>query len=135
LAVCDAVVVFSFACLAALAGCSGQPARSGPADASATASVDGAAAGRREEAWVSNSGETTISVIDHGSRTVVGTIQLGVAADGGPLRGIPHGIAVARTGDVAYSGTEDTGEVVAIDTKRRVILWRLQRCVTGPRSD
>lgn len=74
---------------------------------------------------MSNSGETTISVIDHGSRTVVGTIQLGVAADGGPLRGIPHGIAVARTGDVAYAGTEDTGEVVAIDTKGRAILWRL----------
>jgi DNA-binding beta-propeller fold protein YncE len=78
----------------------------------------------REEAWVSNSGETTISVIDHETRAVA-TIQLGVPGDGGALHGIAHGIAVARSGEIAYAGTEDSGEVIAIDTRSRAILWRL----------
>jgi DNA-binding beta-propeller fold protein YncE len=111
-----------------LSGCTSTPPASHAKDASPSASVDGspqAEGGFREQAWVSNSGETTISVIDHESKMVVGTIQLGVVGDGGTLHGIPHGIAVARGAGIAYAATEDTGEVIALDTASRTILWRL----------
>jgi YVTN family beta-propeller protein len=111
-----------------LSGCTSTSTASRAKDASPSASVDGspqAEGGFREQAWVSNSGETTISVIDHESKAVVGTIQLGVAGDGGTLHGIPHGIAVARGAGIAYAATEDTGEIIALDTTSRTILWRL----------
>lgn len=102
---------------AGLIGCSKSPQNwSAPAN-------DGAAV--RQEAWVSNSGETTLSVIDDATKTVVDTIQLGVPDDAGVLRGVAHGIAVARTKHTAYAGTEDTGEVIALDTLTRKIAWRL----------
>jgi YVTN family beta-propeller protein len=117
-----------------LGGCTTGSTHPSPVDASSrgrggghgdgSAGPSGGEAGLREEAWVSNSGETTISVIDDQTRAVVDTIQLGVA-DGGALKGIPHGIAVARVGNVAYAGTEDTGEVIALDTRTHSISWRL----------
>lgn len=113
----------------ALLGCSSGSRKDAAEDASTTSSFDGAPdvspGARREEAWVSNSGETTLSVIDHETRAVVATVQIGTPDDGGVLHGIAHGIAVARTGDVVYAGTEDTGEVVAIDTRTRSVAWRL----------
>lgn len=101
-------------------------ARSASKDAASHALESSVSGASREEAWVSNSGETTISVIDSATRTVVDTIELGIAGEGGALQGIAHGIAVASAHDVAYAGTEDSGEVIAIDTRTRAVSWRLK---------
>ncbi|MEM7435798.1 MAG: beta-propeller fold lactonase family protein [Myxococcota bacterium] len=65
--------------------------------------------------YVVNTGEPTLSVIDHETREV-STIELGAIA---------HGQIPSSTGDRLYVCTEDTGEVLAIDTKTHEIPWRV----------
>jgi YVTN family beta-propeller protein len=65
--------------------------------------------------YVVNNGEPTLSLIDHASRAVIETIELG---------GIPHGQIPAKAGDRLYVATEDTREVIALDTRTNEILWR-----------
>jgi YVTN family beta-propeller protein len=65
--------------------------------------------------YVVNNGEPTLSVIDHARRAVIATIELG---------GIPHGQIPSRAGDRLYVATEDTREVIAVDTRTNEILWR-----------
>ncbi|MEM7138014.1 MAG: beta-propeller fold lactonase family protein [Myxococcota bacterium] len=67
--------------------------------------------------FVANTGGTNLSVIDHETRTVVDTIELG---------GLPHGQIPSSLGDRLYATTEDTGEVFGIDTRTLEILWRVQ---------
>jgi YVTN family beta-propeller protein len=65
--------------------------------------------------YVVNNGEPTLSVIDHARREVIDTIELG---------GIPHGQIPSKAGDRLYVATEDTREVIALDTRTDEILWR-----------
>jgi YVTN family beta-propeller protein len=65
--------------------------------------------------YVVNNGEPTLSVIDHASRAVIATIELG---------GIPHGQIPSKAGDRLYVATEDTREVIAVDLRTDEILWR-----------
>lgn len=73
--------------------------------------------GGRVLLYVANTGSTTVSVIDHGTRAVVETIDLG---------GLPHGQIPSHAGDRLYVTTEDTGEVIAIDTSTQTVLWRVR---------
>lgn len=72
--------------------------------------------GDRVLIYVVNTGEPTLTVIDHNRRAVVDTIQLG---------GIAHGQIPSHAGDRLYATTEDTQEVLAIDTRTQDILWRV----------
>ncbi len=67
--------------------------------------------------FVANTGNQShsISVIDHSTRSVISTIDVG---------GQPHGSAPASSGDRVYVTLEDVPEVVAIDTRSHQILWR-----------
>lgn len=67
--------------------------------------------------YVANTGSDDLSVIDHATREVIATI---------PVGGIPHGQIPSHTGDRLYATTEDTGQVLAIDTRTQEILWRVQ---------
>lgn len=67
--------------------------------------------------YVTNTGSTTVSVIDHETRAVVETIDVG---------GLPHGQIPSHAGDRLYLTTEDTGEVIAIDTSTQTIVWRVR---------
>lgn len=65
--------------------------------------------------YIVNTGEETLSVIDHETREV-STLELGAIA---------HGQTPSSTGDRLYVCTEDTGEVIAIDPRTQEILWRI----------
>jgi len=67
--------------------------------------------------YVANTGDTTVSVIDHDAREIIATIDVG---------GLPHGQIPSHAGDRMYVTTEDTGEVIAIDTRSRTIPWRVR---------
>ncbi|MEM8608780.1 MAG: beta-propeller fold lactonase family protein [Myxococcota bacterium] len=67
--------------------------------------------------FVANTGGTNLSVIDHATREVVDTVELG---------GLPHGQIPSSVGDRLYATTEDTGEVIAIDTRTLDVLWRVR---------
>lgn len=67
--------------------------------------------------YVANTGSSSLSVIDHETRRVIGTIDVG---------GLPHGQIPSHAGDRLYATTEDTGQVIAIDTRTQEILWRVQ---------
>jgi YVTN family beta-propeller protein len=71
--------------------------------------------GERERIYVINTGSDSLSVIHARRREVLTTI---------PLRGMPHGLATSGAGDRVYVTTEDTGEVIAIDTSTDAIVWR-----------
>jgi len=75
--------------------------------------------------FVANTGSRShsISVIDHSTRSVISTIDVG---------GQPHGSAPAKAGDRVYVTLEDVPEVVAIDTGSHQTLWRAR---IGPNSD
>ena len=67
--------------------------------------------------FVANSGEDdqSVSVIDHATRSVVASIDVG---------GQPHGSAPTAAGDRVYVTLESVPEVLAIDTRSHRILWR-----------
>ena len=67
--------------------------------------------------YVANSGDGdhTVNVIDHSTRSVIATIDVG---------GQPHGSAPVSTGDRVLVTLEDIPEVIAIDTHTHDILWR-----------
>jgi len=65
--------------------------------------------------YVGNSGSSSVSVIDHASREVIETIDIGARH---------HGSVPSSAGDRIYLTTEDTGEVIAVDTLTNEILWR-----------
>ncbi len=67
--------------------------------------------------YVGNSGSANVSVIDHETRTVIKTIDIGARH---------HGSVPAHAGDRIYMTTEDTGEVIAVDTRSNEILWRVE---------
>jgi YVTN family beta-propeller protein len=67
--------------------------------------------------YVGNSGDTTVSVIDHDSREVIKTIDIGAKH---------HGSVPSHTGDRIYLTTEDTGEVIAVNTLTNEILWKVK---------
>jgi len=67
--------------------------------------------------YVGNNGATTVSVIDHESLEVIKTVD--IAAQ-------PHGNIAAHKGDRIYVTTQDTGEVIAIDTRSNEIAWRVK---------
>jgi len=75
--------------------------------------------------YVANTGSRShsISVIDHSTRSVISTIDVG---------GQPHGSAPASAGDRVYVTLEDVPEVVAIDPRSQQILWRAR---IGPNPD
>lgn len=67
--------------------------------------------------YVANTGSRSksVSVIDHSSRSVIATIDVG---------GQPHGSAPASEGNRVFVTLEDVPEVVAVDTRSFEILWR-----------
>ncbi|MEM6925717.1 MAG: YncE family protein [Myxococcota bacterium] len=65
--------------------------------------------------YVVNTGEPTLSVVDHETREVE-TLPLGAIA---------HGQIPSHSGEQLFVTTEDTGEVIAIDTRTQEILWRV----------
>jgi YVTN family beta-propeller protein len=67
----------------------------------------GADSARITRIYVGNSGDTTVSVIDHDSREVIKTIDIGAKH---------HGSVPSHAGDRIYLTTEDSGEVIAINT-------------------
>jgi len=69
--------------------------------------------------YIANSAKSdrTVSVVDHASRSQIARIDVG---------GIPHGSAPSPFGDRVYVTLEDTGEVVAIDTRSHDIVWRAE---------
>lgn len=67
--------------------------------------------------YVGNSGSSTVSVIDHASREIIKTIDIGARH---------HGSVPSSAGDRIYLTTEDTGEVIAVDTLTNEILWRVK---------
>ncbi len=71
--------------------------------------------------YVGNAGDTTVSVIDHDSREVIKTIDIGAKH---------HGSVPSHRGDRIYMTTEDSGEVVAVDTGSNEILWRVKAGAT-----
>ena len=71
--------------------------------------------------YVGNSGDTTVSVIDHDSREVIKTIDIGAKH---------HGSVPSHAGDRIYLTTEDSGEVIAINTLNHEILWRVKAGAT-----
>ena len=71
--------------------------------------------------YVGNAGATTVSVIDHDSREVIKTIDIGAKH---------HGSVPSHRGDRIYMTTEDSGEVVAVDTGSNEILWRVKAGAT-----
>ena len=71
--------------------------------------------------YVGNAGATTVSVIDHDSREVIKTLDIGAKH---------HGSVPSHRGDRIYLTTEDTGEVIAVDTGSNEILWRVQAGAT-----
>ena len=71
--------------------------------------------------YVGNSGDTTVSVIDHDSREVIKPIDIGAKH---------HGSVPSHTGDRIYLTTEDTGEVIAINTLTHEILWKVKAGAT-----
>jgi YVTN family beta-propeller protein len=71
----------------------------------------------RERIYVINTGSDSVSVIHARQQEVIATI---------PLRAMPHGLATSGAGDRVYVATEDTGEVIAIDTANNEILWRIR---------
>ena len=71
--------------------------------------------------YVGNAGNTTVSVIDHDSREVIKTIDIGAKH---------HGSVPSHTGDRIYLTTEDTGEVVAVNTLTHEILWKVKAGAT-----
>ncbi len=78
------------------------------------AGADGA---RITRIYVGNSGDTTVSVIDHDSREVIKTIDIGAKH---------HGSVPSHRGDRIYLTTEDTGEVIAVNTLTHEILWKVK---------
>lgn len=78
--------------------------------------------GDRVLVYVVNTGEPTLTVIDHTTQEVVDTIDLG---------GIAHGQIPAHGGDRLFVTTEDTQEVLAIDTRTQEILWRVDAAEGG----
>jgi len=75
--------------------------------------------------FVANTGSQShsISVIDHSTRSVISTIDVG---------GQPHGSAPASAGDRVYVTLEDVAQVIAIDARSHQILWRAP---IGPNPD
>ena len=71
--------------------------------------------------YVGNAGDTTVSVIDHDSREVIKTLDIGAKH---------HGSVPSHRGDRIYLTTEDSGEVIAVDTGSNEILWRVQAGAT-----
>jgi YVTN family beta-propeller protein len=71
--------------------------------------------------YVGNAGDATVSVIDHDSRVVIKTIDIGAKH---------HGSVPSHAGDRIYMTTEDTGEVIAVDTGSNEILWRVKAGAT-----
>jgi len=71
--------------------------------------------------YVGNSGDTTVSVIDFDSREVIKTIDIGAKH---------HGSVPSHTGDRIYLTTEDTGEVIAVNTLTNEILWKVKAGAT-----
>lgn len=71
--------------------------------------------------YVGNSGDTTVSVIDHDSWEVIETIDIGAKH---------HGSVPSHTGDRIYLTTEDTGEVIAVNTLSNEILWKVKAGAT-----
>lgn len=75
---------------------------------------------REERIFVVNTASESLSVIDHASREVIGTVALGNR---------PHGQGVPSTGDRIYVTTDDReiedGEVIAVNTRTLDIEWRL----------
>jgi YVTN family beta-propeller protein len=77
----------------------------------------GADGARITRVYVGNSGEQTVSVIDHDSREVIKTIDIGAKH---------HGSVPSHAGDRIYLTTEDTGEVIAVNTLTNEILWKVK---------
>ncbi|MEM8607580.1 MAG: hypothetical protein AAGF92_10760 [Myxococcota bacterium] len=100
-------------------GAGGSGATSGTGGTGATGAAGGTDAGIDNSGkvlvYVVNTGEETLSVIDHEAREV-STLELGAIA---------HGQIPSSTGDRLYVCTEDTGEVIAIDPRTQEILWRI----------
>ena len=61
-------------------------------------------------------GDNTVSVIDHASRSVVATIDVG---------GQPHGSAPSHAGDFVYVTVEGTAEIAAIVARSHEVVWRV----------
>jgi YVTN family beta-propeller protein len=66
----------------------------------------------RERIYVINTGSDSVSVIHARQHEVIARIPLGA---------MPHGLATSGAGDRVYVATEDTGEVIAIDTADRLL--------------
>ncbi len=67
--------------------------------------------------YVGNSGSQSISVINHDTRAIIKTIDIGARH---------HGSVPSHAGDRIYMTTEDTGELIAVDTQSNEILWRIK---------
>ncbi len=66
--------------------------------------------------YIVNTGEPTLTVVDHATQSVIDTLDLG---------GIAHGQIPSHDGTRLFVTTEDTQEVLAIDTRTQEILWRV----------
>ena len=66
----------------------------------------------RNEVWVVNKGDATISVVDTVTLSVIASIEL-------PLASMPHGLAFAQDTSTAYVALEGTGEVLRLNAGSR----------------
>lgn len=67
-----------------------------------------------DQLWVANKEDSTISVIDRSTASVLHTIDL-------PHASAPHGLIVDVSNNLAYVSLEGTGQIAKIDTSTRMV--------------
>ena len=67
----------------------------------------------RDEVWVVNKGDASISIVDSTTLSLIASLDL-------PLASQPHGLAFAANSNLGYVALEATGEVLRIDAASRV---------------